>query len=84
MRNKLILTALLAVAGASLLAASAMAGARPKSAKGAKGGTLIVNHNSSDFEYIDPQKCYDTGCGEMIWPIELQPDAVRGEERRRG
>ena len=69
MRHKLILTALLAVAGASLLVASAMASGSTKTAKGAKGGTLTVLHLSSDFEYIDPQKCYDTGCGEVVWPI---------------
>lgn len=68
MRNKLLFTAVLAVAGATLLAASAFASTTAKSAKGAKGGTLIVNHNSSDFEWVDPQKCYDTGCGELVWP----------------
>jgi ABC-type transport system substrate-binding protein len=66
MRIRLVLTALLALVGASLLVTSAFAGG---TAASAKGGTLIVNHNSSDFEYIDPQKCYDTGCGEIIWPI---------------
>jgi len=86
MRNKLILTALLAIAGASLLAASAMAGSTAQAAKGAKGGTLIVNHNSSDFEYIDPQKCYDTGCAEILWPISwnlLQYAEKNGPEGKR-
>ena len=50
---------------ASLLVASAMAGG---SASSAKGGTLRVNHSLSDYEYVDPQKCYDTGCSEILWP----------------
>jgi peptide/nickel transport system substrate-binding protein len=86
MRNKLILTALLVVAGASLLAASAMASGSAKHAKGAKGGTLTVLHLSSDFEYIDPQKCYDTGCGEVIWPISynlMQYAEKNGAEGKR-
>jgi ABC-type oligopeptide transport system substrate-binding subunit len=64
MRKRLVLTALLAVAGASLLVTSAFAHAT----KAQKGGTLRVNQTLSDFEYIDPQKCYDTGCAEMLWP----------------
>ena len=86
MRNKLILTALLVVAGASLLAASAMASGSARHAKGAKGGTLTVLHLSSDFEYIDPQKCYDTGCGEVVWPISynlMQYAEKNGAEGKR-
>ena len=30
-----------------------------------------MNHNASDYEYVDPQKCYDTGCAELLWPASL-------------
>jgi ABC-type oligopeptide transport system substrate-binding subunit len=55
----------MAAVAASLLVASAMAGG---TAASAKGGTLRVNHSLSDFEYVDPQKCYDTSCSEILWP----------------
>jgi oligopeptide transport system substrate-binding protein len=63
MRNKVVLAAVLAITGASLLVTSAMAGV-----DATRGGTLRINHATSDFEYIDPQKCYDTGCSETLWP----------------
>ena len=63
MRNRFVFAALLAVVGAGLLVTTAMAGV-----DATRGGTLRVNHVGSDFEYIDPQKCYDTGCSETLWP----------------
>lgn len=63
MRNRFVLVALFAVVGAALLVTSAVAGV-----DATRGGTLRVNHATSDFEYIDPQKCYDTGCSETLWP----------------
>jgi ABC-type oligopeptide transport system substrate-binding subunit len=65
MPTKLVLATVMAAVAASLLVASAMAGG---SAASAKGGTLRVNHSLSDYEYVDPQKCYDTGCSEILWP----------------
>lgn len=64
MRNRLMLTATLVVVAASLLVSAAFAGSTASKA----GGTLRVNHSLSDYEYIDPQKCYDTGCSEALWP----------------
>ena len=65
MPGKLALATVMAALAASLLVASALAGG---SASSARGGTLRVNHTSSDYEYVDPQKCYDTGCSEILWP----------------
>ena len=67
MRKKAILAALMAVVGASLLVSAAFAG--PTASKA--GGTLRVNHTTSDYQYVDPQKCYDTGCAEALWPTSL-------------
>jgi ABC-type oligopeptide transport system substrate-binding subunit len=64
MRKRLMLAASLAVVAASLLVSAAFAGSNASKA----GGTLRVNHSTSDYEYIDPQKCYDTGCSEALWP----------------
>jgi ABC-type oligopeptide transport system substrate-binding subunit len=70
MGKKTILAAVMAVAGASLLASAAFAGSAGSTAQKA-GGTLRVNHTSSDYQYVDPQKCYDTGCAEALWPTSL-------------
>jgi len=59
-----MLTAALAVVAASLLVSAAFAGSTASKA----GGTLRVNHSLSDYEYVDPQKCYDTGYSEVLWP----------------
>lgn len=64
MRKRLMLAASLAAVAASLLVSAAFAGSNASKA----GGTLRVNHSLSDYEYIDPQKCYDTGCSEALWP----------------
>src|SRR6476661_11638 len=73
MGKKVILAAVMAVLGASLLVSAAFAGsAAPKASKASKaGGTLRVNHTTSDYQYVDPQKCYDTGCAEALWPASL-------------
>ena len=83
MRGKLVLATLMAAVAASMLVASALAGG---TAASAKGGTLRVNHSLSDYEYIDPQKCYDTGCSELIWPISynlMQYPEKNGAEGKR-
>ena len=66
MPTKLVMATVMAALAASLLVASAMAGG---TASSARGGTLRYNHSLSDYEYIDPQKCYDTGCSELLWPV---------------
>jgi ABC-type oligopeptide transport system substrate-binding subunit len=65
MPGKFVLATAMAVIAASLLVATAMAGG---TASAARGGTLRVVHDLSDFEYVDPQKCYDTSCSEILWP----------------
>jgi ABC-type transport system substrate-binding protein len=83
MRGKLVLATLMAAVAASLLVASALASG---SASSARGGTLRVNHSSSDYEYIDPQKCYDTGCSELLWPtmynLMQYPEKAGAEGKR--
>ena len=82
MFKKIAFAATLAIAGASLVVASALA--RPVAVK--KGGTLQLNYSSTDFEYIDPQKCYDTGCAEVIWPTSwnlMQYPEKNGAEGKR-
>ena len=82
MFKKIAFAATLAIAGASLVVASALA--RPVAVK--KGGTLQINYSSTDFEYIDPQKCYDTGCAEVIWPTSwnlMQYPEKNGAEGKR-
>jgi len=83
MPTKLVLATVMAAVAASLLVASAMAGG---SAASAKGGTLRYNHDLSDYEYIDPQKCYDTGCSELLWPVSynlMQYAEKNGAEGKR-
>ena len=83
MSRKLVLAAVMTTVAASLLAASATAGGP---AAAAKGGTLRYNHSLSDYEYIDPQKCYDTGCSEMLWPVSynlMQYSEKNGAEGKR-
>ena len=67
MGRRTILAALMAVVGASLLVSAAFAGSTASKA----GGTLRVNHSTSDYQYVDPQKCYDTGCAEALWPVSM-------------
>jgi peptide/nickel transport system substrate-binding protein len=66
MPGKLVLATVMTALAASLFVAGALAGGSATSAT--KGGTLRYNHSLSDYEYIDPQKCYDTGCSELLWP----------------
>ena len=67
MRKRTVFAAVTAAIGASLLVSAAFAGSTASKA----GGTLRVNHDTSDYQYVDPQKCYDTGCAEALWPTSL-------------
>jgi ABC-type transport system substrate-binding protein len=81
MRTKLISAAAMAVVGAALVVSSALGGGAA-----ASGGTLRYNHTLSDYEYIDPQKCYDTGCSELLWPTQwnlMQYPEKNGAEGKR-
>jgi ABC-type transport system substrate-binding protein len=83
MPGKLVLATVMAAVAASLLVASALASG---SATSARGGTLRYNHSLSDFEYVDPQKCYDTGCSEILWPtmynLMQYPEKAGAEGKR--
>lgn len=81
MRTRLFIAAAMAVVGASLLVTSALAGSKANA-----GGTLRYNHTLSDYEYIDPQKCYDTGCSELLFPVQwnlMQYPEKNGAEGKR-
>ena len=67
MRKKPLVAALLAIVGAALLVSAAFGSTTASKA----GGTLRINHDQSDYQYVDPQKCYDTGCAEALWPTSL-------------
>jgi peptide/nickel transport system substrate-binding protein len=78
MRLKLLVSAIAAVAGATLLIASAMAGtsssaasATTSTASGLKGGTLRVNVPNGDFEYVDPGLAYDTLSWSMLYTTQM-------------
>jgi ABC-type transport system substrate-binding protein len=83
MPGKLVLATVMAALAASLLVASALASG---SATSARGGTLRVNHSLSDYEYVDPQKCYDTACSEILWPtmynLMQYPEKAGAEGKR--
>jgi peptide/nickel transport system substrate-binding protein len=78
MRLKLLVSAIAAVVGATLLIASAMAGttssaasAKAGAAAGLKGGTLRVNIPNGDFEYVDPGLAYDTLGWSMLYTTQM-------------
>jgi ABC-type transport system substrate-binding protein len=84
MHKQLVLPVVIAAIGASLLVSTALASSSSSSAT--RGGTLRANHSLSDFEFMDPQKCYDTGCYEALWPTTyqlIQYPEKSGEESKR-
>ena len=84
MRKKLMLSIVTVAIGASLLVTAAFAGSSSSSV--ARGGTLRINQSLTDFEFMDPQKCYDTSCYEALWPTTyqlLQYPEKSGEESKR-
>src|SRR5581483_9813203 len=77
MRRKQLLSLFMLVVGVALLvAAMAVGGAssatkKPGSAEALKGGTLKLNENSEDFDYVDPGLAYRTDDWSMLYTVNL-------------
>ncbi len=78
MRRKQVLSLFMLVLGVALLVASMTVGAASSaahrvSAKDAlKGGTLKLNQNSGDFDFVDPQLAYRTDDWGMLYTTAMQ------------
>ena len=72
MRKKQMLSLFMLVLGVALLVAATTVGAatsatqRTGKAGVTKGGTLRVNQNNSDFDFVDPQLAYRTDDWSML------------------
>lgn len=77
MRRKQLLSLFMLVMGVALLvAAMAVGGAssatkKAGSAEALKGGTLRLNENSEDFDYVDPGLAYRTDDWSMLYTVNL-------------
>jgi ABC-type transport system substrate-binding protein len=77
MRRKQLLSLFMLVMGVALLvAAMAVGGAssatkKAGSAEALKGGTLKLNENSEDFDYVDPGLAYRTDDWSMLYTVNL-------------
>jgi ABC-type transport system substrate-binding protein len=77
MRRKQLLSLFMLVMGVALLvAALAVGGAssatkKAGSAEALKGGTLKLNENSEDFDYVDPGLAYRTDDWSMLYSVNL-------------
>jgi len=77
MRRKQVLSLFMLVMGVALLVtAMAVGGAssatkKPGSAEALKGGTLKLNENSEDFDYVDPGLAYRTDDWAMLYTVNL-------------
>ncbi len=78
MRRKQMLSLFMLVLGAALLVAATTVGAatsatdRSGKAGASKGGTLRVNENTSDFDFVDPQLAYRTDDWSMLFTTAMQ------------
>ena len=78
MRKKQTLSAFMLVLGVALLVAAMTVGAassstgKSGSGKAVKGGTLRVNQNSGDFDFVDPQLAYRTDDWSTIFTTAMQ------------
>ncbi len=78
MRKKQMLSLFMLVLGVALLVAATTVGAatsatqRTGKAGVSKGGTLRVNQNNSDFDFVDPQLAYRTDDWDMIFTTSMQ------------
>ncbi len=78
MRKKQMLSLFMLVLGVAMLVAAMSVGAagsatkKSGSAAALKGGTLRVNENSEDFDYVDPQLAYRTDDWDMIFTTAMQ------------
>jgi len=78
MRKKQMLSLFMLVLGVALLVAAMTVGAatsatqRTGKAGVSKGGTLRVNENSEDFDFVDPQLAYRTDDWSMLFTTAMQ------------
>jgi len=78
MRKKQMLSLFMLVLGVALLVAAMTVGAassathRTGKAGVNKGGTLRVNQNTSDFDFVDPQLAYRTDDWSMLYTTSMQ------------
>jgi len=78
MRTKQTLSVFMLVLGVALLVAAMTVGAassatqKPQSARAVKGGTLRVNQNSGDFDFVDPQLAYRTDDWATLFTTSMQ------------
>ena len=78
MRRKQMLSLFMLVLGVALLVAATTVGAatsatqRSGKAGVTKGGTLRVNENTSDFDFVDPQLAYRTDDWSMLFTTAMQ------------
>ncbi len=78
MRKKQMLSLFMLVLGVAMLVAALSVGAATSATKKAgsaaalKGGTLRVNENSEDFDFVDPQLAYRTDDWDMLYTTGMQ------------
>ena len=78
MRRKQMLSLFMLVMGVALLVAATTVGAAGSATHKAgaagivKGGTLRVNENTSDFDFVDPQLAYRTDDWSMLFTTAMQ------------
>ena len=77
MRRKQVLSLFMLVMGVALLATAMVVGGassatkKAGSAEALKGGTLKLNENSEDFDYVDPGLAYRTDDWSMLYTVNL-------------
>src|SRR3954470_20017113 len=77
MRRKHMLSLFMLVMGVALLVAATTVGAagsavkKAGSAEAKKGGTLKLNENSEDFDFVDPQLAYRTDDWSMLFTTSM-------------
>jgi len=78
MRKKQMLSLFMLVMGVALLVAATTVGAASSASQRTgkagvnKGGTLRVNENNSDFDFVDPQLAYRTDDWSMLFTTAMQ------------
>jgi peptide/nickel transport system substrate-binding protein len=77
MRRKHMLSLFMLIMGVALLVAATTVGAagsavkKAGSAEATKGGTLRLNENSEDFDFVDPQLAYRTDDWSMLYTTSM-------------
>jgi len=78
MRKKQMLSLFMLIMGVALLVAATTVGSATSATKRTgkagvnKGGTLRVNENSADFDFVDPQLAYRTDDWDMLFSTAMQ------------